>query len=132
MLGRVCCLVLLEGMVRSLLSRLLDSRSGKRGTWDRDDSYVARSRDQEFANIGPFVLTRHPRCNMTVESFNRLGVMAHSTNYRCCRDRDDSNVSHVPGGTQHKFDGVYVVFGALHQGMWERALCHYDSHCLTA
>lgn len=114
-------------MVRSLLSRPLDSRSGKRGTWDRRDPYVARSRNLEFANIGPFVLTQHPRCNMTDVDFNRLGVMAHSTNYICSRDQDDSNVSHVLGGTQHKFDGIYVVFGALHQGMWERAVCHYDS-----
>ena len=30
-------------------------------------------------------------------------------------------------GHSINFDGVYVVFGAQHHGMWERALCHYDS-----
>ena len=64
---------------------------------------------------------------MTDEDFDRLGDMAHSTVYTCSRDSDDSNVSHIVGGTQHKFDGVYVVFGAQHEGMWERALRHYDS-----
>ena len=53
--------------------------------------------------------------------------MIEDADYRCCRDHDDNNVSHVSGRTQHKFDGVYVVFGAQHHGMWERALCHYDS-----
>ena len=65
---------------------------------------------------------------MTVESVDRLGHLAGSTDYRCYRHGDRSDVSHVPGGTQHKFDGIYVVFGAKHDGLWERALCHYDSH----
>jgi len=125
--GGVCCLGLLEGMVRTLLSRLLHPRSGRRGTWNRNDPYVARSRDQEFVSIGPFVLKRHSRCNMTDESFDRLGVMAHNANYRCARDGEETNRSHFPGGAQHKFDGVYVVFGSEHQGKWDRALCHYDS-----
>ena len=127
MLGRICCLVLPEGMVRSLLSRLLHPHSRTRGTWNRKDPYVMCLRDLEFVDIGPaFALKRHSRCCMTGESLDQLGLMIEDAGYRCCRDQDDNNISHVSGWTQHKFDGVHVVFGAQHHGMWERALCPYD------
>ena len=93
MLGRICCLVLPEGMVRSLLSRLLHPRSRTRGTWNRNDPYVMRSRDLEFVDIGPvFALKRHSRCCMTDESLDQLGLMIEDACYRYCRDQDDNNV----------------------------------------
>lgn len=63
---------------------------------------------------------------MTAATFDRLGAMAHSAAYRCARDSVDNNVSHFPRGIQHKFDGVFVLFGSQSGHMWERAVCHYD------
>lgn len=72
-----------------------------------------RLKDLEFVDIGPaFALKRHSRCCMTDKSLDQLGFMIEDAGYRCCRDQDDNNVSHVSGWTQHKFDGVHVVFGA--------------------
>ncbi len=113
-------------MVRSLLSRLLDRRSGQRGQWNRHDPFVMRSRDQEFQQVGPFELKLHPRCNMTQESFDQLGVLANDAGYRCARDKEENHISHFRGGNQHKFDGLYVLFGLQHGNLWDRALCHYD------
>lgn len=125
-LERVCCLVFDKSMVRSLVSRLLNPRSATRGPWDREDPFVVLSRDQEFTAIGPFYLRRHPRCHMTSEILDHLGVLADSAEYRCARDNDEKHVSHFPGGIQHKFDGIFVLFGLQHGYLWERAVCYYN------
>ena len=64
---------------------------------------------------------------MPTETLDRLGMMAHNTGYRCVHHSVENDVSHFPGGIEHKFDGVYVLFGSQHGYMWERAVCHYNS-----
>ena len=116
-------------MVKSLLSKLLKPCSSQRGppngyAWNRYDPLVQRSRDRDFFDVGPvYLVTKHPTCTFDDEAVDRLGEMIHNADYKCVRDGVSNHESHVMGLAQHKFDGIFVVFGA-HQGiLWERFVC---------
>lgn len=111
-----------------LLSRLLNPRSKERrpaygGPWVRRDAHVLASRNLEFTNVGPYALVTIRKCSISAEKVARLGDLVHSAEYKCIKDSVPRLESHVSGYAQHKFDGVYTVFGSRQGRRWERFVC---------
>lgn len=114
-----------------LLSKLLNPQSKERwpaygGPWDRHDPHVLVSRHLEFTNVGPYALVQTSKCAISAESVARLRDLVHSADYKCIEDGATRQQSHVSGHAQHKFDGVYTVFGSRQGRRWERCVCFAD------
>lgn len=114
-----------------VLAELLSSSARQRrpthgGPWNRFDPAVAASRDADYTDLQPFYLLKHPSCQISDENLTQLGELVHAAEYHCTRSSVPTSQSHMSGHMQHKFDGVYVIYGRHAGFFWERYVCYVD------
>ena len=109
-------------MVKADINVLLDEHAAKRPVrhWD---PVTRQSRHSEFVRsvrtTRPYSITNHELSNAPQATIDHLGVLAHDADYICFSTVAPESQTHQPGHAQHKFDGVWVIFGMQLQ----RAVC---------
>ena len=118
-------------MVEADIHVLLDEHAAKRPVRHLDPA-TRRSRHSEFVRsvrtTRPYSIKNHESSNAPQATIDHLGVLAHNADYICFSTVAEESQTHQPGHAQHKFDGIWVIFGMQLQ----RAICYKsDDHELT-
>ena len=120
-----------QSMVEADIHVLLDEHAAKRPVRHLHPA-TRRSRDSEFVRsvntTRPYSIKNHKSSNAPQATIDHSGVLALNADYICFSPVAEESQSHQPGHAQHKFDGIWVIFGMQLQ----RAICFKsDDHELT-